>query len=56
MDFLAGKYDVICTEKLIVTEAIAEVIVNFSVHITSYLPAKKSISVILVVNSFFMTY
>jgi hypothetical protein len=26
MDILAGEYDVICTEKLILTEAIAEII------------------------------
>jgi hypothetical protein len=62
MDFWGGEYDVICTEKinidrgdmmwyvlkkLILTEAIAEVKLNFSVHITSYSPPKKYISVLL---------
>jgi hypothetical protein len=36
-----GEYDVICTEKLLMTEEIC----IFSVHITSYSPAKKSIFV-----------
>ena len=47
MDFSAGVHDVICTRKLILTEAVASVNINFLVHITSCTPAEKSINVLL---------
>jgi hypothetical protein len=36
MYFLAGEYDVICTEKIILTWLLHRSILSFSVHIISY--------------------
>ena len=47
MDFSAGVHDVICTRKLILTEAVAEANIIFLVHITSCTPAEKAINVLL---------
>ena len=46
MDFSAGVHDVICTRKIILTEAVAEVKINILVHITCT-PAEKAINVLL---------
>ena len=52
MDFLAGVHDVICTRKIILTEAPRSIsprsVLFFLVHITSCTQAEKTIHVIII--------
>ena len=48
MESLAGDHNVICTRKIIMIEAVAEVnIVFFLVHITSCSPTEEAVNVLL---------